>query len=81
MKIKIRQLQPETLTRFMFRAPKWWQSLLAVFAIGAIIDLIGYAVGFGVGLGFAFSIPAAVGFLTTKPLVDVLGRQEFTLRK
>lgn len=78
MKIKIRQLQPETLTRFMFRAPQWWQSLLAVFAIGAIIDLIGYAVGFGVGLGFAFSIPAAVGFLTTKPLVDVLGRQEFT---
>ena len=78
MKRKIRALQPETLTRFMFRAPKWWVSLLCIFAIGILIDLIVYVLGFEIGLGFAFSVPAAVGFLTTKPLVDVLGRQEFT---
>ena len=78
MKIKIREIQPETLTRFMFRAPKWWQSLLIIFAIGAIIDLICYAANIGIGLGFAFSIPAAFAILTTNPLVKILGRQEFT---
>ena len=78
MKRKIREIQPETLTRFMFRAPKWWQSLLIIFAIGAIIDLICYAANIGIGLGFAFSIPAAFAILTTNPLVKILGRQEFT---
>ncbi|HJJ61238.1 MAG TPA: DUF2070 family protein, partial [Methanocorpusculum sp.] len=78
MKIKIREIQPETLTRFMFRAPKWWQSLLIILAIGAVIDLICYASNIGIGLGFAFSIPAAFAILTTNPLVKILGRQEFT---
>ncbi len=78
MKIKIRELQPETLTRFMFRAPKWWQSLLAIVAIWAIIEMICNAANIGAGLSFAISIPAIVAFLTTNPLVRILGRQEFT---
>ncbi len=78
MKIKIRQIQPETLTRFMFRAPEWWQSLLIILAVGAVIELIGYATGSSIGLGMALAIPAAFAFLTTNPLVSVLGRQQFT---
>lgn len=76
--MKIRQIQPENLTRFMFTAPKWWQAVLIMFALGAVVDLICFGIGIRVSFGLAFSIPAAVAFLTTQPLVALLGRQEFT---
>lgn len=82
MKIKIREIQTENLTRFMFSAPSWWVSMLAIFAIGGIIDLIYYA-GFGTfsAIGFAYSIPAAFAYVATYPLVCLLGRQEFTWKR
>ncbi|MDO5845741.1 MAG: DUF2070 family protein [Methanocorpusculum sp.] len=76
--MKIREIQPENLTRFMFSAPKWWQALILMFALGAVVDLICFGLGVPVLFGLAFSVPAAVAFLTTQPLVCLLGRQEFT---
>ncbi len=76
--MKIREIQPDNLTKFMFTAPRWWQSLILMFAIGAVIDIICFNFHTMPWFGLAFSVPAAVAFLTTQPLVTALGRQEFT---
>jgi len=78
MKIKMRSLQFENLTKYTFFAPKWWASILYILAISLLIDIICFfTVGFR-GFGIAFAFPAIFAFVTTKPLASLFGKQVFT---
>jgi len=78
MKIKMKSLQFENLTKYTFFAPKWWASLLYILGISLIIDIVCYfTVGYH-GFGIAFAFPAFFAFVTTKPLASLLGKQVFT---
>jgi putative membrane protein len=64
----------EHLTRFLFTAPPWYMSALAIVLAGVALDLArGMVPGpFSPGV-LAFAVPALLAFATTKPLVDLAG--------
>lgn len=69
MKIKIRALQLENLTKYAFKAPAWWVSLIIIAASGALIELIAYAAEtVPLGLGLAIAVPQIALLLLTIPL-------------
>ncbi|WP_246495904.1 DUF2070 family protein [Methanocalculus chunghsingensis] len=67
----------ERLSRFIFTAPSWPRSLVIIIALGLLIDLALLRTKepilfFGT---IAFTLPAVVAFLTTRPLVRLLGKE------
>lgn len=75
------EAKTENLTKYLFSAPVWWQSLIIILLLGALVDVIVYLLDAGKdGLmyGAVFTLPAVVALLLTKPLVDVLGREKLT---
>ena len=69
MKIKMRALQLENLTKYAFRAPPWWVSLLLTAAAGAVVELISYiSAGIPAGLGAAAAVPQIALLLLVIPL-------------
>jgi len=69
------------LSRFIFTAPSWQRSLFLIALLGFVID--GAGVGSWVILQvsprpfsgtFAFTLPAVVAFLLTKPLIGLQGK-------
>lgn len=69
MKIKVRDLQLENLTKYVFKAPPWWVSLLLIAAAGALIELIIYLTNTApAGVGIAIAVPQMIVVLTTVPL-------------
>ncbi len=69
-------IRMERLSRFIFTAPSWPRSLVIIIALGLFIDLA--LLRAKVPLLFfgtcAFTVPALVAFLTTRPLVRILGK-------
>ena len=78
MKIKIRSLQLENLTKWTFFAPKWWMSLLYILILGAVTEGVCYLATGMLGVGISVAASAFFAFITTKPLCSLLGRQVFT---
>lgn len=75
------EAKTENLTKYLFSAPVWWQSLIIIILLGALVDVIVYLLDAGKdGLmyGAAFTMPAIIALFLTKPLVDVLGREKLT---
>ena len=64
------------LTRYVFTAPSWPLSLLILVILGLVID--GASARAWVYLPFsgtlAFTIPAIIGFLLTKPIIEFEGK-------
>jgi putative membrane protein len=65
----------ETLTRFLFTAPPWYQSILLVMVIGLFLDGLAYLTAAPLLLPgtLLFTLPALFAFIFTKPAVDVSG--------
>jgi putative membrane protein len=66
----------ERLSKYLFTAPSWQRSLLILVILGLIIDgasfrVIGKLTFSGT---IAFTFPALVAFLLTKPIVDLSGK-------
>lgn len=69
MKIKMRALQLESLTKYAFRAPSWWVSLILIAIAGALIELLAYlSANVPSGLGIAVAVPQIAVILLTIPL-------------
>ncbi|MBP1929915.1 putative membrane protein [Methanolinea mesophila] len=77
MAVKASDERIERLTKYLFSAPSWPMSLFIVVVLGLVIDgaslRLGQQVQFLGTLGF--TVPAVAGFLLTKPLIDLLGKQ------
>ncbi|HJJ30156.1 MAG TPA: DUF2070 family protein [Methanocorpusculum sp.] len=74
-----RELKTESLTKYLFDAPKWGASLALMILIGFAVDgVVFLATGQTRWIGLAFSIPAVVALFLTKPFVSAIARQEFT---
>ena len=74
-----REVKTESLTKYLFDAPKWQASLAAIILLGFAVDgVVFLASGEMRGIGFAFSIPAVAALILTKPFVSATARQEFT---
>jgi len=74
-----REVKTESLTKYLFDAPKWQVSLAAIILLGLAVDGVVFLfTGEMRGIGFAFSIPAVVALILTKPIVSATARQEFT---
>ncbi len=67
MKIKIRDLQLENLTKYVFRAPPWWISIIYITVIGSIFELLAY-LGNGIPqfIGITIAAPQILAVFTTK---------------
>ena len=71
MKIKVRDLQLENLTKYVFKAPSWWVSLLLIAVAGVLIELIIHLTSSApAGIGIAIAIPQMIAVLTTVPLTS-----------
>lgn len=67
MKIKIRDLQLENLTKYIFKAPVWWLSIVYIAVIGGIFELIAYFFGiFPQFVGTIIVVPYILSVFTTK---------------
>ena len=77
MAVKSSDERIERLTKYLFSAPSWPMSLLIVVVLGLVIDGVSLRLGQQVQyLGtMGFTVPAVAGFLLTKPLIDLLGKQ------
>lgn len=66
----------ERLTRYLFNAPSWPRSLAIVVILGLLIDGASLRMHGRVQfLGtLAFTLPALVGFVFTKPVVNLFGK-------
>ncbi len=77
MKIVSGDVAIERLSRFFFVAPSWPVSLAIIVLLGIIID--GASLRFGQNIRFfgslCFTIPAVIGFLATKPVVNAISGQ------
>jgi putative membrane protein len=64
------------LTKYVFTAPSWWQSLIIIIVLGLLID--GATARAWVHIPFsgtlAFTIPAVLAFLLTKPIIEFTGK-------
>jgi putative membrane protein len=69
------------LTRYIFTAPSWQRSLVIIALLGFLIDGVGvraWAIlpvsNFPFSGTIAFTLPAFIGFLLTKPLIESGGK-------
>ncbi|MDV0444215.1 DUF2070 family protein [Methanorbis rubei] len=74
------EAKTENLSKYLFSAPVWWQSLIIILVIGALVDAVGYLVRVPGGMmyGTVFAVAAVIALFLTKPLVDLLGTEKLT---
>lgn len=92
------EVRQDSMTRFLFKAPPVMVTILIIIAISFAIDIIFWLTGFTIDsefalsftilgkeinlFGFAFSIPAILAILITKPLVNISARKvKFTWKR
>ena len=67
----------EQLTRYLFTAPSWQRSMFLIIVLGLLID--GASARAWMRIPFsgtlAFTIPAIIAFLLTKPIIGYTGKQ------
>ena len=65
----------ERLTRFLFAAPSWPRSLSIIVILGIFVDVATLRLGEEIPLfgTVAFTLPAILAFLLTKPLITLEG--------
>ncbi len=74
-----REVKTESLTKYLFDAPKWGVSLVLIILLGLVADGVGFLfTGKIWWFGFAFSISGVAALILTKPFVSATARQEFT---
>ena len=74
-----REVKTESLTKYLFDAPKWGVSLVLIILLGLAADGVAFLfTGKIWWIGFAFSIPGVAALILTKPFVSATARQEFT---
>ncbi len=74
-----REVKTESLTKYLFDAPKWGVSLVLIILLGLAADGVAFLfTGKIWWFGFAFSIPGVAALILTKPFVSSTARQEFT---
>jgi putative membrane protein len=75
------EAKTENLSRYLFSAPIWWQSLITMIVLGALVDTIAYVLSTTDGTtmyGAVFATTAITAMILTKPLVDLLGAEKLT---
>ncbi|HJK61862.1 MAG TPA: DUF2070 family protein, partial [Methanocorpusculum sp.] len=75
------EAKTENLSKYLFSAPVWWQSLIIIIVLGLLVDGAVYVLSGGTGTmmyGVAFAAAAVAAMLLTKPLVDLLGTEKLT---
>lgn len=75
------EAKTENLSKYLFSAPVWWQSLILMIGLGILVDAVVYVVSGRAGsmmYGVAFAAAAVAALVLTKPLVDLLGAEKLT---
>ncbi|MDR0438785.1 MAG: DUF2070 family protein [Methanocalculaceae archaeon] len=75
------EAKTEHLSRYLFSAPSWWQSLIMMIVLGILVDTILYVLSDTDGTtmyGAVFATAAVTAMILTKPLVDLLGTEKLT---
>ena len=81
MKIKIRELKLENLTKFVFRAPPWWLSIIYIAVIGGIFELIAaLSQALPQFIGVAIAAPQILAVLLV-PILAIKPFNPFTLNR
>lgn len=64
------------LARFVFSAPSWRRSLFIAFLLGLAVDIGSYSLSGSVRFfgSLAFTVPAIVAFVLTRPIVELSDR-------
>lgn len=67
----------ERLTRYIFQAPSWPFSLGIIIIFGLLIDAVSFRIGNSLYFlgSFGFTIPAFIGFVLTKLMINWTGKQ------
>ncbi len=72
------EAKTENLSKYLFSAPVWWQSLILMVAVGLVVEVVNYLAGGSRGIGLAFSVPAILAFFLTAPLVNLISTEKLT---
>lgn len=75
------EAKTENLSKYLFSAPVWWQSLIIMLVLGILVDAVVYVLAPVHGsmmYGFVFAVSAVLAMVLTKPLVDLLGAEKLT---
>lgn len=77
----VTEAKTENLSKYLFSAPVWWQSLILIVVLGILVDVVVYVLAPAHGsmmYGFLFAASAVLATVLTKPLVDLLGAEKLT---
>lgn len=77
----VTEAKTENLSKYLFSAPIWWQSLILIVVLGILVDVVVYVLAPAHGsmmYGFLFAASAVLATVLTKPLVDMLGAEKLT---
>jgi putative membrane protein len=77
----VTEAKTENLSRYLFSAPIWWQSLIIMVVLGILVDVVVHVLSDSTGsvmYGVVFVATAVVAMVLTKPLVDLLGTEKLT---
>ncbi len=77
----VTEAKTENLSKYLFSAPVWWQSLILIVVLGILVDVVVYVLAPAHGsmmYGFSFAASAVLATVLTKPLVDLLGAEKLT---
>lgn len=77
----VTEAKTENLSKYLFSAPIWWQSLILIVVLGILVDVVVYVLAPAHGsmmYGFLFAASAVLATVLTKPLVDLLGAEKLT---
>lgn len=77
----VTEAKTENLSKYLFSAPVWWQSLILIVVLGILVDVVVYVLDPAHGsmmYGFSFAASAVLATVLTKPLVDMLGAEKLT---
>ncbi|MDR3102121.1 MAG: DUF2070 family protein [Methanocalculaceae archaeon] len=74
------EAKTESLSKYLFSVPVWWQSLIIIIVLGILTVVVVYCVGRddGMRFGAAFFGAAVAALIFTKPFVDLLGAEKLT---
>lgn len=75
------EAKTEGLTKFIFSAPSWWQSLILILIISSAIGVAGRFLANLPWMSLAVSVPAILAFFLTPPLVNIVSKERLTLNR